>query len=193
MADLEVTVDTKALEQVAADYAKAGKAAMIRLLEKGEQLIREEAPEDTGRLKGKRSAGGSVSSTYTQTAETFKGEITISAINEARAAASATVHYPSGKTKEVKLRAQKAFDYAKAVATGKPRQVAPKQARAFLIPVQSAPTNGTYLTSGGKIFITRRHLAAVKPNDYPSRALKRLSAVSDAIVAKAFKDVAGAV
>lgn len=193
MADLEVTVDTKALEQVAADYAKAGKLAMVKLLNAGKVYLEEEAPKDSGRLRGDRSASGSISGTYTQTADSFKGEITISAINAARAAASATVHYPSGKTKEVKLRAQKPFDYAKAVATGKPRQVAPKQARAFLIPVQSAPTNETYLTSGGKIFITRRHLAAVKPNDYPGRALKRLSAVADAIVAKAFKDVAGAV
>lgn len=192
MADgITVTVDTRGFDLLAQQYEAAGKAAMIRLLEYGEEAIREEAPERTGRLKGKRSAGGSVSSEYKQTATGYAGEINVSAIREPQSAQTATVHYPSGKTKQVKTRPQPAFDYAEVVATGRPRLSAPKNAKAFLVPVIgfSLLKSETYVVINGQQYLYSRSLRARKPNDYPGRALQRLSAVAEGIVLQALQDV----
>ena len=166
---------------------------MIRLLEAGEELVREEAPKRTGRLKGEKSAGGSVSSHYEKLADGFRGEINISAIAERRGATNAEAVSPSGKRKAIKLRAQKPFDYAQVVATGRPALSAPKNAKAFLVAVQTAPTTGGYIVASGQIYVVRKSIAAQPPNDYPGRATKRLEPQVEPIVNKALKDILGAV
>lgn len=186
---VKVTVDTRGLDLLAGQYAAAGKAAIIRLLEYGEEAIREEAPERTGRLKGKRSAGGSVSSEYETTATGYLGTINVSAVRERLNAATGTLVSPKGKQKPVKLRAQKPFDYAQVVATGRPRLSAPANAKAFLIPVQSAPSGESYIVARGEIYVVRKSVGPQKPNDYPGRALRRLDAVSEGIVLRALQDV----
>lgn len=186
---VKVTVDTRGLDLLAEQYAEAGKAAIIRLLDYGEEAIREEAPERTGNLKGKRNAGGSVSSEYEKTATGYAGTINVSAIRERLNATTGTLVSAKGKQRPVKLRAQKPFDYAQVVATGRPRLSAPAQAKAFLIPVQSAPAGEGYIIARGQIFVVRKSVGPQKPNDYPGRALQRVGAVAEGIVLRALQDV----
>lgn len=193
MTEIKVTVDTRGLEKLGAEFDQATRVAMDRLLLVGEEYIREEAPERTGRLKGKRSAGGSVNSEVIKLANGYRGEVNVSAIRERTNATTGEVVYPSGKRKTTKLRAQKPFDYAEVVATGRPRLTAPKTARAFLIPVQSAPSKGGYIIAGGQIYIVRKSIGEQKPNDYPGRALKRLAPRVEKIVGDALKEVLGGV
>ncbi|HYE74530.1 MAG TPA: hypothetical protein VEF04_14420, partial [Blastocatellia bacterium] len=110
MSEIRVEVDTRGLEQLAKNFEQVGKVAMLRLLEAGEELIREEAPERTGRLKGKRSAGGSVNSELIKLPNGYRGEINVSAIRERTNATSATAVSAKGTKKQIKLRAQNAFD-----------------------------------------------------------------------------------
>lgn len=183
-----VTVDASGLNLLAEQFDAGTRAAMIRLLDQGEEFIREEAPERTGNLKGKRNAGGSVSSEYLKTETGYSGTINISAIRERQNATTGTLVSPKGKQRPVQLRAQPAFDYAEVVATGRPRLTAPRNARAFLIPVQSAPSGESYITARGQIFVVRKTVGPQKPNDYPGRALTRLGGVAEAITLKALQD-----
>lgn len=192
MSEIKITIDTRQLKALGQQFDQAGKVAMIRLLEEAEENVREEAPKRTGRLKGERSAGGSVNSEIVKIANGYRGEVNISAIAERRNATTGEAVSPSGKRRAVKLRAQKEFDYAEVVATGRPRLTAPKTAKAFLIAVQSPPSKGGYIIAGGQVYIVRKSIAEQKPNDYPGRALKRLEPRVEPIVSKALKDVLGA-
>lgn len=191
MSEVRITIDTRQLKQLEKDFHSAANVAMTRLLEAGEEYVRQEAPKRTGRLKGERSAGGSVNSEIIKISNGLRGEINISAIAERRNAGTAEAVSPSGKRRTVRLRSQKEFDYAKVVATGRPRLTAPKKAKAFLIAVQSPPSKGGYLISGGQIYIVRKSVGPQKPNDYPGRALRRLEPQVEPIVSKALKDVLG--
>lgn len=184
-----VTVDASGLNLLAEQFDAGARAAMIRLLDQGEEYIREEAPERTGNLKGKRNAGGSVSSEYLKTETGYSGTINLSAIRERQNAATGTLVSPKGKQRQVQLRAQPAFDYAEVVATGRPRLTAPANAKAFLIPVQSAPSGESYIKARGQIFVVRKTVGPQKPNDYPGRALTRLGGVAEGITLKALQDV----
>lgn len=190
MANVSVEVDTRQLIALGKDFERASKAAVIRLAEKGKQLIRKEAPKQTGRLKGERSNAGSVTSDLRQVSGGWQADLNVSAIRERTGAqAAVVVNVKTGKRKTITLRAQKAFDYAKVVATGRPRLTVPKQAKAFLIPVQSAPTTGSYIIAGGRILIARKFIKAQPANDYPGRAAKQLQIEAPEIVAKTFDDV----
>ena len=185
---VRVEVDLRQLDLLAQQFERGGEYSIVRLLEQGEEFIREEAPERTGNLKGKRNAGGSVSSTYRKTGTGFSGDINVSAVQERLNAASGEAVSAKGVRRNVKLRAQKAFNYAEVVATGRPRLTAPKKAQAFLIAVQSPPSSGGYIVARGQIYVVRKSVGPQKANDYPGRALNHLAADAEAIVLKAFTD-----
>jgi hypothetical protein len=90
-------------------------------------------------------------------------------------------------TLKVTLRPRPAFNYAAAVAEGRPA-IAPRQAKALLIPVPTAPTTGGYLLAGGQIYVVRRSARATQPNPYDERAAKRLEneapAIAESVLAK---------
>lgn len=181
-----IKVDTKAIAKLGADFDAAGKAAIIRLLAEAEKYVIEEMPERTGLLKGKKG-NNSVTSDYRKSGQGYRGELIISAVNERRGARKATVHYPSGNTKEVSLRPQPAFNYAEAVARGR-AEIRPKRAKILLIPVSTPPTGETYVTSGDQTFVLRRKAAATKPNPYDLRAAARLEADAPQIVDRVLAD-----
>lgn len=174
MAEIKVTIDTKAVDQLADELKAAGRAVLDNLLEEAEEFVREEAPERTGRLKKDQN---SVFSETRQTATGFEGDLIISAFRERTGARAAVIHYPSGTTKQVSLRPQPQFNYAEAVARGR-KEVRPREAKVLLIPVKATPSNEAYVTSGGETFVLRRSAKATKPNPYPERALKRLEGVA---------------
>ena len=107
------------------------------------------------------------------------------------------LHLPSGATREITLRAQPAYDYARAVAEGTgvyatggvfgPQPVIrPRVAKALLIPVGAVPppVNGkpqSYITSNGKIYILRRYQRGRRPDAYHVRAAQRLEVEVPAI------------
>ena len=190
MADVSIEVDTRQLLALGKDFDRGAKAAVIRVAERGKQLIRKEAPKLTGRLKGERSNGGSVTSDVRKVGASYQADLNVSAIRErTNAQAAVVVSVKTGKRKEITLRAQKAYDYAKVVATGRPRLTVPKNAKAFLIPVQAAPSSGSYIIAGGRIFIARKFIKEQPANDYPGRAAVTLQSEAPEIVAKTFADV----
>jgi hypothetical protein len=106
----------------------------------------------------------------------------------ATGSAEGTVYGADGKEKKkVTLRPRPAFNYAAAVAEGRPA-IAPRQAKALLIPVPTAPTTGGYLLAGGQIYVVRRSARATQPNPYDERAAKRLEneapAIAESVLAK---------
>lgn len=177
-----VTIDAKAIEKLGDEFDAAARAAIIRLLERGEQLLIQEMPERTGLLKGKKG-NNSVSSDYRKTEQSYQGEIAVSAIRERRNEQGATLHLPSGATKKVSLRPQPAFDYAEAVARGR-KEIRPRQAKALLIPVESVPAGQSYIEAGGEKFIIRPRAKATKPNPYDQRAGARLEKEAEGIFDK---------
>ncbi|MGE0133042.1 MAG: hypothetical protein AB7U82_33615 [Blastocatellales bacterium] len=180
MADVKIKVDTKAVEHLGNEFRAAGKVALLQLLKRGEQLLIAEMPERTGLLKGKKG-NNSVSSEIHDGSDALRGELIVSAVNERRGARQATIHYPSGATKQVSLRPQPAFNYAEAVARGR-KEIRPRQAKVLLIPVDNPPSNQAYVTSGNETFILRRRAKATKPNPYDLRAAARLEKEAPQIV-----------
>lgn len=167
MANTEIIVDAKAINALAADFEKAKRALVARLAERGYQLLRDEVPVATGNLKQGVS--------YDVDTEKLEATLVVSARSGATGATSATVFGADGKEKKtVSLRAQPGFNYAEAVARGR-AAVSPKNGKALLIPVPTAPVGESYLLAGGQIFIFRKSAAATKPNPFDERAAKRLT------------------
>jgi hypothetical protein len=154
----EVIVDTKAIDELGKDIDRAKRALIGRLGERGYQL-----------LKNK----GVVTPEYDF--DNLAATITVSAARDSRGALAATVYGADGKEKKtVTLSARPAYNYAEAVARGRPA-IAPRHAKALLIPVPTAPASGGYLIAGGQIFVVRKSAAATKPNPFDERAAKRLT------------------
>jgi len=167
MADVKIKVDTDAVNKLGNDFRVAGEVALRRLVERGEQLLAEEVPKVTHNLEQ------GISSEVFANAGLLRGELIISARSGRKGARRATIHYPSGATKQVSLRPQPAFNYAEVVARGR-QQIGPRQAKVLLIPVAVAPKDETYLTSGDQTFVLRRRAKATKANPYDQRAAARL-------------------
>lgn len=183
---VEIKIDTQALAALGDQLEAAAKAGLIRVLEQGEQYLRQEAPERTGLLRGKKG-NNSVSSDYRRTATGYEGEFIVSAIRERRGARQATLHLPSGTTKQISLSPIAEFDYAEAVARGR-KEIRPTKAKALLIPVASPPAGQAYITDGTEIFIIRPRAAATKPNPYDERAAARLEKDLEPIFQKTLAD-----
>jgi len=182
MAQVTVKADILQVLNLGDNYRRAAEVGLRRLTERGEQLVRAEVPKVTHNLEQGVSSDVKVG-------RVMRGDIIVSARTGRKARRKATLHLPSGKTKEVTLRATPAYDYAEAVATGTgvystggafgPQQVIrPKKAKALLVPVTSVPTlNGRpvpYISDGSQLFIMRRFMKGRKPNLFDQRAAARL-------------------
>jgi hypothetical protein len=172
-----VVVNAKELDKLGSDIVRAKRALIGRLGERGYQLLREEVPYLTGNLK-QGVAPPDVN--Y----EKLEATLTVSARSAATGSAEGTVYGADGKEKKkVSLRPRPAFNYAAAVAEGRPA-ISPKNGKALLIPVPVAPIGEGYLLAGGQIFIFRKSAAATKPNPFDQRAAKRLENESVGIAEK---------
>lgn len=164
----DVRADTKAVDELAHDIRRAKEILLGRLAERGVQLLREEVPKKTTNLQ-QGVAPPDVD--Y----DKLQATLTVSARSARRGARTATLHLADGKTKQVKLRATNPYNYADVVAKGnKDAVLQPKRAKAFLIPVSSAPDKGSYIVDGDQIYIVRPTKKGMKANPYDERAAKRL-------------------
>ncbi len=175
------TADTKAIQQLAADMQRAKRQMIGRLGERGYQLLRDEVPKVTRNLM-QGVAPPEVD--Y----EKLVAVLTVSARSANGGATSGTVIGADGKEKKkVSLAPRPAFNYAEAVALGR-SAISPKNGRALLIPVPTAPSGESYLLAGGQIYVFRRSAKATKPNPYHERAGKRLEneapAIAESVLAK---------
>jgi hypothetical protein len=193
----KINVDIKQVETLGFDFRQMAEVGLRRTVERGEQLLREEVPKKTHNLEQGVSSDVDVSA--------LRGDLIVSARSGRVGIEGALLHEASGKTKEISLRPQPAFDYAEAVARGTgiygPRGavITPKSGKALLIPIDGPPVSlggkvvqgkrtvtlsgqqESYITSGGKTFIVRRFSKGMKPNQYDVRAAQRLEAEVQAI------------
>lgn len=175
-----ITVDAKAINELAADIDKAKRQMIGQLAERGYQLLRDEVPFDTGNLKQGVAPPDVDLDKLTAT-------LTVSASRGRTGSREATVVGADGKEKKrVTLRAQPSFNYAEAVARGRP-SIAPKNGKALLIPVPTTPTRGGYLVAGGQIFVVRKSAKAVKANPFDERAAVRLEREAEGIAEKVLR------
>lgn len=177
-----VTVDLTAVEQLGTRIRAAEIVALGRVAERGYQLLRKEVPYVTGNLKQGVAPPDVDERNLTAT-------LTVSARSGRRDGGDATVHYPSGATKTVSLRPTVSYNYAEVVARGnKDAVLRPRTAKAFLIPVLSAPSGESYITFGSQIFILRRSRKGRKANPYDERAAAQLKKEAPAIVGAVFTE-----
>ncbi|MGE0367218.1 MAG: hypothetical protein AB7Q00_15940 [Phycisphaerales bacterium] len=176
MASIEINVNAKAAEDLAKDIERAKRMLLGRMAERGYQLLRAEAPARTGNL---RQGVAPPEVDY----GSMQATLTVSARSARIGPRQATVIGSDGKEKkQVTLKAVEPYNYAEVVARGNRDAVLrPKTARAFLIPVATAPSDEGYLISGGQFFVVRRSRKAQQPNPYDERAAKRLEGEADRI------------
>jgi hypothetical protein len=157
------------LKELAQDIDRANKAILGRLAERGVQLLRAEVPKKTRNLM---QGVAPPDIDYKK----MQATLTVSAMRARTGARTATLIGEDGEEKKkVSLRAQDAYDYAAVVASGYKPQAAPKRAKAFIVPVSTAPTSGSYLKGDdGQIYVVRRQIGAIPANPYDERAARRL-------------------
>lgn len=162
-----VVADTTELEQFAKDIVRAKGVMLGRLAERGRTLLVDEIPYQTGNLK----QGVSVPDVdYVK----LRAELNVTARSARSGATTAQVFDSKGKAvKTVSLRPTPAYNYAAAVAQGRP-SIRPRHGKALLIPVPSAPRGEGYLLINGQAYVVRRSAKATKPNPFDERAARRL-------------------
>jgi hypothetical protein len=195
MPQIRITADVRQVERLGDDYGNAAEVGMRRLVERGEQLVREEAPKVT------RNLIQGVSSDVKVGRGSLRGEIIITARTGRVGRRDGVLHRPGGTTKKVSLRAVPAFNYPEAVAKGtgiygpEHSLIRPRKARALLVPVRSVPTlNGkpvSYIEADGRLYVMRRSMKGTKPNPYDERAARRLESEAQAIYDRAIRDKVG--
>jgi hypothetical protein len=172
---------SRAGKDLARDIRRAKRRLLRRLVSEGEELLREEVPVRTKRLRE------SISSTIDYAKS--RAELSVSARSENLGARTATLHLKDS-TRRIRLRPVKAYNYAAVVAFGnKKSRIYPRQAKALLIPVPTRPAQGSYITQGGQTFIVRPSRRGQKPNRYDLRAAKRLKNTATRIAEKALREV----
>lgn len=180
----EVLVDTKELEQLGRDIDRAKRELLLQLGRRGWQILRAEVPVRTGKLHtGVQEPDFDI--------ENLTATLTVSAASDAVDARGAQVINAKGEAtgKTVSLKAQPAYNYAETVARGnRSATLTPKNAKAFLIPVPSAPVGEGYLLAGGQVFIVRRSRKGQKANPFDERAAKRLTDESPRIGQKVLEE-----
>ncbi len=173
----EIIVDAKEIDKLAKDIVAAKNAMLGQLAERGYQLLRKEVPYETGNL---RQGVGAPEVDYPN----MEATLTVSARSGARGGGQAEVFGKDGKPtgKKVSLRPQPARNYAEDVALGnKKATFRPKTAKAFLIPLATAPTGEGYLLVGGKVFIVRTTRKGIQGNRFDLRAVRGLEKEAPAI------------
>lgn len=179
----EVVVDAKAIDALARDIKLAKRALIGNLGERGYQLLRAEVPYETGNLRQGVSPPDVDFENLTAT-------LTVTARSGAAGPREAILIGADGKEKKtVSLRPQAAYNYASVVARGNVEAtLRPKTAKAFLIPVTSAPSGESYLIAGGQVYVMRRSRKGQKPNPYDERAAAGLEkdapGIADAVLKK---------
>jgi hypothetical protein len=183
MADeVKITIDSNQVENLPDEFRALARRGLYDVAEAGEKFLRQEVPKVTHNLE--QGVSSEVDGNR------LTAELLVSARTGRVAVEGATLHLPSGATREISLRAQPAYDYARAVAEGTgvfatggafgPQPVIrPRAARALLIPVSGIPAavNGkpqSYITSGGKIYVLRRYSRGRRPDPYHVRAAAKL-------------------
>jgi hypothetical protein len=174
-----MSVDLSAIEELRRELNQVRQITLGRLAERGYQLLREEVPKVTRNLMQGVAPPAIKGKTAT---------LTVSARSARRGARMATLHLKSGKTKEVKLRANPAFNYAETVAKGRPAMRA-REAKVLIIPVSSPPSGESYIEADGTFYVMRKSAKAVKPNPFDERAARRLEAEAVVISEAAMREV----
>lgn len=178
MADIKVNY--KEVKELGKEVRQASVVALGRLAERLYQHLRAEVPVDTGNLKQGVAPPDIDAAALTAT-------VTVSARSARTGGGSATVHSASGKTRTVRLKPSLPFNYALAVAKGRPA-ISPKKGKALLIEVAGVPGNGNYITANGKIYVVRKSASAVAPNPYDERAARKLETEAPRIVGAVFEE-----
>ncbi|MEQ1643674.1 MAG: hypothetical protein ABL959_09550 [Pyrinomonadaceae bacterium] len=178
-----VVVDDSGLKALGKDIARGKRALIGRLAERGFQLLRAEVPVATGNLK---QGVGTPDVDYEQ----LEAQLTVTARSGRSGGGQAEVFGADGKKKKtVSLRPQPGYNYAEVVARGNRKAtMTPTNARAFLIPVATAPSGEGYLMIGGQIYIVRRSRKGKPANPFDERAAKRLDEEAELIADGVLKE-----
>lgn len=176
MANVEVNYDQ--VKTLGKEFRAAMVVSIGRLGERGYQLLRKEVPYDTGNLKQGVAPPKIDEANLTAT-------LVVSARSARTGGGSATVHHPSGATKQITLKPQIAFNYAEVVAKGRPA-IRPKAGKALLIEVDSVSSGESYISAGGNTFVVRKSAAAQKANPFDERAAEQLENEAPTIVSAVF-------
>ncbi len=190
-----IRVDISGLEELEREIEQLAVQATGRLGERAYMLMREEVPVETGNLRQGvvgYPPGGEivrdkdappVSRAGRPVSKPNRAQIVVSARRARRGPRRATLHLASGKTREIRLRSVKSYNYAERVAKGRDA-IKPKRGEALLIPVDRKPDKGSYITDGDQIYVVRKSAEAVKADPYHKRAAKRLRSEAPVIVEK---------
>jgi hypothetical protein len=194
MAENVIKIDKSQVKNLGFDFHQMAVAGLIRTARQGERHLRAETE--------KISREFAVSSDVDE--QTLTASLFVTAIRNARSAQTAEVVYPSGRTREVSLRPQPEYDFARAVAQGTgvyktdgafgPQAVIrPRNAKVLLIPKNIGPRLGekgeSFVRIDGRYFVFRRFSRGMRPNPYDERAAQKLKGEIDGIwdrVAKSF-------
>lgn len=207
-----IKVDTSELEKLGKDLTVGQILTLGRLAERGYHHLAGQAvwgkstgevPFKTGNLRQGVAPPGVVTRSSKGTKRTvsenregyteldldnLRAELTVSARSARKGSRSATVHYPSGKRKQITLRPTQAFNYAEVVHEGRPA-IFPKLGKAILIPVLGAPSNEPYITEGDNIYVVRKSAKAVAPNRFMDRTAIKLEAEAPAVAGAVFGEL----
>jgi|GEM_PF-4959043 len=183
MARIEVEIDASALNELAANIEKAKGELTGRLAAAGADLMREEAPFATGNLYQ------GIAPTKIDTAA-GTATITATAKRPSMTAGTGEVYRkgePAGK--RVSLSPQPEFNYAAAVALGRPAITPKPGKKALLIPLpNNVPPLGRYVRIDGRNYIYAKRAKAAAANPFHERAAKRLendaSIIADEVLRK---------
>jgi hypothetical protein len=176
-----IKVDTSGLEQTRKDLTVGRLLILGRLGERGYKHLRDEVPKQTRNLM-QGVAPPDIDK------QAMRATLTVSARSARTGPRSATVHYPSGKRKQIMLRPTQSFNYAEVVARGRPA-IFPKLGKAILIPVLGAPSDEAYITEGGNIYVVRRSAGPAKANPFDERAAVKLEAEAPAVAGAVFGEL----
>jgi hypothetical protein len=188
--NIRLDADTKSIERLAAQYRVAARQGLGQVMERGRQIIREEVQPISKRL-----VQGVGVPYITEQGDVLSGQISISARADKRSGGTATYVSLSGKTKEVSLRAQPQFDFARALDEGtgvfgpKGAVIFPRVAKALLVPEGSGSRSGLngpfkprgYLLINGVKYITVKWTRGMPGYHYSDKALARLGSVAQGI------------
>ena len=169
MSKATLTMDLSQVAQLPAQLRHGGETAMRQTALRGVKHLRDEVPKVTSNLYQ------GISHDVRVQGEKVEVDLIASARRGRKGARKGKLHLKSGKTKTVDLRPVEAFDYAEVVALGdKDAVVTPKSGRPMLVPVDSVPSDETYISDGSDLFVVRKTRKGKKGNPFHERAIKKL-------------------
>lgn len=195
MADyIKLDADLKAVQRLAEQYRRAGMVGLTQVMQRGRQILREEVQPISKRL-----FAGIGEPIVKEQGGLLVGAISITAKSRETRSGSAIYVSLSGKTKEVSLRAQPQFDFARALDEGtgvfgpKGAVIFPRVAKALLVPEGSGSRSGLngpfkprgYLLINGVKYITVKWTRGMPGYHYSDKALARLGSVAQGIFDRA--------